>query len=230
MDGSRSLSHPVATVPTASMGAAEINGNIRLRVQDIDRGDDNENAVVGASQDNMSQLQRQQQEAAVYYADQESLRQAMASNEAEAQQYASEAVVYEKQLKLAVAQSLSEQRPRASDSEWESDIGIHNDGDEDFERAEEESKKMVVKAAVAVGGLSSVHRPAAYDQGHLEGTTQCEFNAQQQGKQDEKTPQAKTEEKIVIEYVKKQSLMEMHYQNKGKDRATSIDDEDTRDL
>jgi hypothetical protein len=230
MGGSRSPSRLVATVPTASLGAAEISGNIRLRVQDMSRADDNENLVVGAIQDNMSQLQRQQQEAAVCYADQESLRQAMASSEAEAQRYAGEAVVYEKQLKLAMTQSLSEQKLRANDDEWESDIGTHNDRDEDCKRAEDGPQKMAAKAAVAVGGLSSFHPPAAYDQGHLEDTTQCEFNAQQQGQQMEKSPQAKTEEEIVIDYVKKQSLMEVRYQNKGKGRATTIDYKDTGDL
>jgi hypothetical protein len=33
-----------------------------------------------------------------------------------------------------------------------------------------------------------------------------------------------------MEYVKKQSLLEVHHQNKGKGRATAIEDKDDEDL
>ncbi|KAI1414887.1 putative glucosyl/glucuronosyl transferase [Hypoxylon sp. FL1857] len=67
-------------------------------------------------------------------------------------------------------------------------------------------------------------------EGHLAGTTRSEFEAQQQGQQGEKTTQERTEEEIVIEYVKKQSLLETYHQNKGKGRATAIEDRDDEDL
>ncbi|KAJ9130925.1 hypothetical protein NKR23_g11959 [Pleurostoma richardsiae] len=53
------------------------------------------------------------------------------------------------------------------------------------------------------------------------------------GLRDEKTPQQKTEEEVVIEYIKKQSLLEVQHQKKGKGRETAIeyeDDEDDEDL
>ncbi|KAF7516129.1 hypothetical protein PCG10_002467 [Penicillium crustosum] len=46
------------------------------------------------------------------------------------------------------------------------------------------------------------------------------------GLRDEKTPQEKTEEEVVIEYIKKQSLLEAQHQHKGKGRETAIEDED----
>ncbi|OJD13042.1 hypothetical protein AJ78_06457 [Emergomyces pasteurianus Ep9510] len=46
---------------------------------------------------------------------------------------------------------------------------------------------------------------------------------------DEKTPQEKTEEEVVIEYIKKQSLLEMQHQNKGKICETAIEYEDDGD-
>ena len=84
-------------------------------------------------------------------------------------------------------------------------------------------------AAAVAGGSPGV---PSYDHGHLAGTTQSQFEAQQQGRQGDKTTQEKTEEEIVMEYVKKQSLLEAHHQNKGKGRATvtAIVDEDDEDL
>jgi hypothetical protein len=46
---------------------------------------------------------------------------------------------------------------------------------------------------------------------------------------DEKTPQEKTEEEVVIEYIKKQSLLEVQHQNKGKIYETAIEHEDYED-
>ncbi|KAJ5654824.1 UDP-Glycosyltransferase/glycogen phosphorylase [Penicillium lividum] len=47
---------------------------------------------------------------------------------------------------------------------------------------------------------------------------------------DEKTPQEKSEEEVVLAYVKKQSLLEGQYQNKDKVRATATEVEDDEDL
>ncbi len=46
---------------------------------------------------------------------------------------------------------------------------------------------------------------------------------------DEKTPQEKTEEEVVIEYIKKQSLLEVQHQNKGKICETATEYEDDED-
>ena len=66
--------------------------------------------------------------------------------------------------------------------------------------------------------------------GHLAGTTQTEFEAQRQEQEGEKTTQERTEEEIVMEYMRKQSLLEMQHQSKGKSRATAIEDDDDEDL
>ncbi|OCK75557.1 glycosyltransferase family 1 protein [Lepidopterella palustris CBS 459.81] len=174
--------------PEELLKAAEINETIRLSVQKTSRGDAEEDAnMEQAIQENVSQLQRQRQEAADHQADQENLRQAIAASETEAQRHASEALEYKKQLKRAMAQTVT-------------------------------------------GGSPGVQQPSSYDRGHLTGTTQSEFEAQQQGQRGEKTTQERTEEEIVMEYVKKQSLLEVHHQNKGKGRATAIEDKDDEDL
>ena len=118
MGGTQSPLRPANTAPEESLGAAEINETIRLSVQETSRGDAEEDAdVERVIQEDVSQLQRQRQEAADHQADQENLRQAMAASEAEAQRHASEALEYDKQLKRVIAQSLWEQRQSGSDSE-----------------------------------------------------------------------------------------------------------------
>lgn len=209
-----------------SLKAAEINETIRLSVQETLRRDVEEDAnMERAIQENVSQHQRQRQEAADHQAEQENLRQAIAASETEAQRHASEALVFKKQLERVMAQSVLEQRQSGSNREWESDTGLDNDDDE-FERAIRKSEKMAERAVAVAGGSPSVQRPCSYDRGHLAGTRQSEFEAQQQEQRGEKTTQERTEEEIVMEYIKKQSLLEVSHQNKGKGRATAIEDND----
>ncbi|TKA81561.1 hypothetical protein B0A55_03003 [Friedmanniomyces simplex] len=85
MDGLPSPLRPANTAHEESLGAAEINETIRLSVEETSRGDAEEDAgVERALQEAVSQLQRQGQECADRQADQEELRQAMASSKAEA--------------------------------------------------------------------------------------------------------------------------------------------------
>ncbi|PQE13488.1 glycosyltransferase family 1 protein [Rutstroemia sp. NJR-2017a WRK4] len=203
--------------PEESPGEAEMNGAGRPSVQEPSRGDVGEYAnMERAIQDNIYQLQRQQEEAADHQTHQENLRQAIEASEAEAQRHAREALEYEEQLKLVTAQSLREQRRTSGDSEWELDIGLDDEEDEALQRARKRSGKMAENAGAGVGRSSDVQQAHSYDPGHLAGTTQSEFEAQQQEQQREKTAQEKTEEEIVMEYVKKQSLLEQDYRNKGK--------------
>ncbi|KAL3959862.1 hypothetical protein ACCO45_004979 [Purpureocillium lilacinum] len=90
----------------------------------------------------------------------------------------------------------------------------------DFQRHE----GMTENAAAAVDGVST--RVWPLDPGHLGGTTRSEFEAQQhmQGQRREKTTQERAEEVVVLEYVKKQSLLEQQYRNKGKGRAVAMED------
>ncbi|KAI4702974.1 hypothetical protein J4E81_001847 [Alternaria sp. BMP 2799] len=144
----------------------------------------------------------------------EELLHAMVSSEVEAQQHSREAVEYEKQLKQAMAQSLQEQRQTKEDNGCK---------DLDSERA----GTSEATAATMSDGLPGAHRPPLYDPGHVAGTTQGEFQAQHRG---EKTMEEKTEEEIVMAYVKKQSLLEAHHQSKGKGRAPAREDEDEEEL
>ncbi len=72
----------------------------------------------------------------------------MATSEAEAQRHARERLEYEEQLKRVIVQSLRDQRRRGLGSEWESDMGLDVDeDDEEPERARKKSDKMVEKAS-----------------------------------------------------------------------------------
>lgn len=179
-----------------------------------------------AIQKNVSQLQRQRQEAADHQADQENLNRAMATSESEAKRHARETSEYEEELDQVIAQSQREQGRGVSGSEWEPDMGLDDENNEELERARKQSEKMAGKAADLARMSPSVQQPPSYDPEHLAGTTQSEFEAQQQGQQGEKTTQEKIEEEIVMKYVKKQSLLEQDYQNKGKGRATATEDKD----
>ena len=217
----------------ASLGASEINETIRPSFEKMSHADAEEDANVEQdTQQNVSQLQRQRQEAAHHQTNQENLRQAMARSEVEAQRNASEASECEKQLERVMAQSLSEQRQRGSDSAWESGLNLADDADDEFQRARRRPGKVTEKAPALAGDSSSFHRPLPHDPGHLAGTTQSEFEAQQQGQQGEKTTQERTEEEMVMEYVKKQSLLEVQHwiRNKGKSRAMAVEDEDNEEL
>ena len=118
LGGSESSLRPAKTAPEGSLGAAEINETAaRLSVQETSRGDAEEDGnVERAVRENVSQLQRQGQEAADHQADRENLRQAMATSEVEAQRHAREALEYEEQLRRVIAQSLRGQRRRGRDS------------------------------------------------------------------------------------------------------------------
>ncbi|CAM1507774.1 Fc.00g046220.m01.CDS01 [Cosmosporella sp. VM-42] len=223
---------PMGSPPSSEepLRAAEVNQTIQLSVQETSHRNAGEDFYMEwAIQENMSRLQSQQQEAADHQADRENLRQAMTASEAEAQRHASEALEHERLLKRVVAQSRREQRRRNCDSESEPYMCLDDD-DDDLELAPRQSERMAEKAVAVTIRPPGVQQPLSYDPGHLTGTTQIEFEAQQQGQQREKTTQEKTEEIIVMEYVRKQSLLELHHQNKGKSRATATEDEADEDL
>lgn len=170
-------------------------------------------------QEDESQLQHRQQEATDSQTEDENLRQAIAASEIEAQRHASEALEFERQLEQVMAQSLREHNQRQSSSSsssvWLSDASLDED-DEDIEREPDEMTGKVV--------ATSSQQPPSYHP-----TMKSEFG----GQRGEKTAEERTEEEIVLEYVKKQSLLEIHHRNKGKSRATAADyegDEDDEDL
>jgi hypothetical protein len=157
MGSSQSPLRSANTVPEELLGAAEVNETIRLLVQETSRGDAEEDADIEQTiQENVSQLQHQRQEASDHQADQENLCQAMRPSDAEAQRRASEASEYEKQLKRVMAQSLRKQGQRGSDSEWESDMGLDEEEDDEFDQTRGKFEKMAGKAAAVVGGSPGV--------------------------------------------------------------------------
>jgi hypothetical protein len=192
-----------------SLGVAETSETM----QKMSRGDAEEDVnTEQAIQGNVSQLERQRQEAKNHQVDQENWRQVLVASEDEARRHANEASEYERQLEQVMAQSLKEQRQRGSDNERDSGMGLDND---DYEQS---------------SAVSSGSQPPSYDPGHLAGTTQSEFKAQLQRHPREKTAEERTEEEIVMAYIKKQSLLEMHHQGNGKGRAAATEDEDDEEL
>lgn len=237
--------HPTNTVPFEPLEGAELNERFDMRATEnhetSQRGkmelDTKEERSV---QEYESQIRRQRQEAADHQKYEESLRQAMTASETEAQRHANDALGHERLLKQVMAQSLHEQSRSGHDGrEWEANTGLDNEEkDEALERAtSKKSGKMADRAAMVVIGESSgaaaVQPPPEYDPGHLEGTTQSEFEVQQRGQKGEKSAEEKAEEDTVMRYIKKQSLLEAYHQDKGeKDRAGGAvdDDKDYEDL
>jgi uncharacterized protein YgfB (UPF0149 family) len=214
---------PADTAHEETLGATEVNETIQLSAHEASIGQtEDDTSVRQSTQEEVSRLQRQQQEAA----DEETLRQAIAFSEAESRRQANEALEYEKELKRAMEQSLGEQKQRSSDSEWELDMGLEGEEEANFERGRTQSGKTAEHSAA----VACVQHSLSYDQGHLGGTTQSEFEAHQRRQEGEKSTQEKTEEEIVMEYVKKQSLLESYHRNKGKARATVTADMDDEDL
>lgn len=170
---------------------------------------------------NQETSQRRVEENSAHQIDQGDVHQTIMASKADFQRHECEALIYEEQLKQAVAESAREQRQRAIDGGREPNTGPHDvDGDDDLLT----HRGMTENAAAAVDGVST--RVWPLDPGHLGGTTRSEFEAQQhmQGQRREKTTQERAEEVVVLEYVKKQSLLEQQYRNKGKGRAVAMED------
>ncbi|KAI1669637.1 glucosyl/glucuronosyl transferase [Pyrenophora tritici-repentis] len=128
-------------------------------------------------------------------------------------------------LRQAVATNEAEAQRRASVNGSNLDL-YRDDDDERYEQERREFQATSERAAV-VADMSTDHQPPpSYDLGHVMGTTRSKFEADQKGQQREKTTQEKAEEDIVMEYTKKQSLLEEHHQGKDKGRGTVIEEED----
>lgn len=112
-------------------------------------------------------------------------------------------------------------------SGWEPDTSSGVNGVGESQRGPVASTEWSGKIPAVAGGWSSAQR---HDPGHLAGVTQSEFEARNRGQQREKTTREKTEEEIVMAYVKKQSLLEESHHSKWKGRATAMDESDDEDL
>ncbi|KAF2633110.1 glycosyltransferase family 1 protein [Macroventuria anomochaeta] len=144
-------------------------------------------------------------------------------------------------MKLAIQESLAmqatsaaEAHQRASIRGRDSNLDLYHEDDEEFDeelkRERREFEAISERAAAITGRMIDRQQPPAYDPGHLAGTLRSEFEAEQKGQQGAKTAEEKIEEEIVMVYIKKQSLLEVHHQNKGKGCGSSLEDEDDEDL
>lgn len=205
----------------------ELNEAIRSSVQETSKGNPEEDAEVErAIRASMGELYKRRAERAQgpYSAQDEDddLKRALAASAAEARAQGNPNPLYDEELERALAQSLREQRrQRSSDSEWDSD------DDEDFKQAIQASQ---IPAVVVKPGPSSLDRPPEYDQGHLAGTTQREFEAPQAQQPGEKAQQERTEEEIVMEYVKKQSLLEEEHRKSLAAKANATETDENEEL
>ena len=73
-----------------------------------------------------------------------------------------------------------------------------------------------------------LQQPPSFDRGHLAGTTLSEFEAFQTPSRSEKTPQEQAEETIVLEYIKKQSLLEAQHRSKSRVKESNLESEEER--
>ena len=210
--------------------ADDLDEAIRASVLETSKGNPDEDAeverAIRASMAELYKSRRERAETQHGTGDEDAdLKRALEASVTEAHGPTNPNPLYDEELERALAQSLKEQRQkRSSGDEWDSDE------DEDYNQAIQASQNPSV--VVGQGPSSSSDRPPAYDPGHLAGTTEQEFQAQQAQQAGEKTQQQKTEEQIVMDYVKKQSLLEEEHRKSlaAKAGPSTNDDDDDEEL
>jgi len=200
---------------------------IRESIRQTSRGNPEEDAAIErAIRVSMSELARNSGAAKPQDNDEEALRKAMAASTQNEGQQAGQQSEHDEELERALANSLKEQR-RQYDNEHDDD----DENDEEYQRALRESQQAPSNA-----GEGSSSAPA-YDQGHLGGTTREQYEQSGAGK-GEKSQQEQDEERIVLDYVKKQSMLEQQHQSGKKGEGSSSagaggdhnDDDDDEEL
>lgn len=92
----------------------------------------------------------------------------------------------------------------------------------------QEHRNDPIQLGISSASAASTSRQPVMDSGPVSGTTRQDFEATQKG---EKTAEEKSEEAIVLEYIKKQSLLEQqHRSNKAEGPAEAGDDVDDEEL
>ena len=211
----------------------EFEEAIQMSVRETSRGDPEEDeAVERAIKASMAELQKSRAELASQRQhgdgdEDDDMKRAIAASAAETQKSHPDPL-HDEELERVLAQSLKEQRrQRSSDSEWDS--GADTEDDENYKNAIKESQSH---PSAGPSATATSQDPPPYDPGHLAGTTQQEFESQQGQHPGEKTAQEKTEEQVVMEYVKKQSLLEAEHrkaaepEGKGKGVEKDVDGDD----
>lgn len=201
----------------ASPAAVGINETSRQSTRETARTTTPEDGnVERAIHEFVSQLQDQRHQSAddrmSGRADLDAFHNTPATREAGAQSVAGGPSHHHRIPRRAVGQSSRDQtRTGIVDSRWGVDASILVNRDDDFQRASTAPEEWSGQIPAVAGGSSSARR---HDPGHLAGVTQREFEARNRGQQREKTTREKTEEEIVMAYVKKQSLLEERHHSK----------------
>lgn len=189
------------------------------------RQDRQENAdAKGSVQEEMTQAQPSSIGVALYHPTNADLRQSTLASGLGAQSPST----WNHEEKRSAVQAEWERSQYSSESELESesDFGSEDMLDEELEQIEGRREKGT---HVVDGGPSSSIDPSC-DPCHLVGTTQREFEAQQHKGPGEKSAVERAEEEVVLEYFKKQSLLEADdHGKKGKSRDVATTDEDEAD-
>lgn len=176
-----------------SLEAAELQEAIKRSVHETSKGDaDEDEAVERAIQASMAELQRER----TRRSDDEQLRQAIEASRADAEARGHPDVARDEEMDRVLARSLMEQRGQMNKG---------GDCHDDPSSSGEASHRST----------SGPGRSLPYDSGHLSGTTQEDFEHQQAHGGGEKTQQEIDEERVVMEYVKKQSLLEAEHRSKA---------------
>lgn len=193
--------HRAHTMNPSTAEERAVEEAIRLSVLETSKGNAEEDArVEQAMRADMAEVQRTRTARADEHED-EQLRRAMEESAAEAERHHAEQRLHDTELERALAQSLREQR------------GLQDDIDSDVPNSPTFSD-------------ATLPDPPAYDPGHLAGTTQEEFEHQKAERPGEKTQQERTEEQIVLEYIKKQSMLEEESRKKAKAPQTQADNDE----
>jgi len=126
---------------------------------------------------------------------------------------------------VEVAELESIESPRHDGGvEWDRVLRLDDEQDKVFDKAMKNESRGTSSA-----GMSSSLRH--HDSRHLAGTSRSAFEARQDKQQEPKSQQERTEEEIVLEYIKKQSLMEEQLRLKGESSRAgpSVDEDDEYD-
>jgi hypothetical protein len=203
--GAGSQAAGISTQQAPDPGALE--AAIRESIRQTSRGNPEEDAAIErAIRVSMSELARNSGAARPQDDDDEALRKAMAASMQQGSQSGSQENERDEELERALANSLREQRRQYDNDD--------DDNDEDYQRALQESQRSASNA-----GEGSSSAPS-YDQGHLGGVTKEQYEQSTAGK-GEKSQQEKDEERIVMEYVKKQSMLEQQHQSGKKGEGSA---------
>jgi len=202
-DANRHRSHTVDPATTEERAVEEA---IRLSVLQTSQGDPEEDARVEQGiRASVSQIPRSRPSPADQH-EEDQIQQALDESAAEHERRQSEQHAFENELQRVLTQSLREQR------------GMSDPEEHDFVQS-----PALNSPTFSDTTLPDMHQhPPAYDQAASEARPI-----------DEKTQREKTEEEIVLEYVKKQSMLEEEHRSKGTVGSSSkvaVDDEDDEEL